>query len=45
MFRSFTAIGKRRWVDNLQILVDGYNESKHRSTDFKPNEVNKRNEL
>ena len=44
MFRSFTANGNRRWVDNLQSLVDGYNDSKHSSTEFKPNEVNKRNE-
>ena len=44
MFRSFTANGNRRWVDNLQSLVDGYNDSKHSSTGFKPNEVNKRNE-
>ena len=44
MFRSLTAIGNRRWVDNLQSLVDGYNDSKHSSTEFKPNKVNKRNE-
>ena len=44
MFRSFTANGNRRWVDNLQSLVDAYNYSKHSSTEFKPNEVNKRNE-
>ena len=44
MFHSFTANGKRRWIDNLQSLVDGYNDKKHSSTEFKPNEVDKRNE-
>ena len=45
MFRSFTANRNRRWVDNLQSLVGCYNDLKHISTtEFKPNEVNKRNE-
>ena len=44
MYRSFTSQGNRRWVDILQDLVDGYNDSVHSSTSFKPNDVNKRNE-
>ena len=44
MYRSFTARGNQRWIDILQDLVDGYNDSIHSSIGFKPNEVNKRNE-
>ena len=44
MYRSFTARGSHRWVDVLQSLIDGYNDSKHSSIGFKPDEVNKRNE-
>ena len=44
MYRSFTARGNRRWIDILQDLVDGYNDSVHRSINFKPNDVTKRNE-
>ena len=44
MYRSFTARGTHRWIDILQNLVDGYNDSKHRSTGFKPNDVNTSNE-
>ena len=44
MFRSFTSRGNHRWVDILKDLVDGYNNTKHSSTGFKPNEVNEENE-
>ena len=44
MYRSFTSRGSKRWIDILQDLVDGYNDSIHRSIGFKPNDVNKRNE-
>ena len=44
MYRSFTARGTHRWIDILQDLVSGYNNSKHRSTGFKPNDVNASNE-
>lgn len=44
MYRSFTAQGNNRWVDNLQNLVDGYNETKHRSIKFAPNNVTNQNE-
>jgi transposase InsO family protein len=39
MFRYFTSRGSHRWVDVLQDLIDGYNNSKHRSTSFAPNDV------
>lgn len=44
MYRSFTARGNKRWVDILQDLVDGYNDTIHSSIGFKPNDVTKRNE-
>ena len=40
MFRAFTAQGNHRYIDILQDLVDGYNNSKHRSIGMAPNEVN-----
>ena len=44
MFRSFTARGSHRWVDILDKLVQGYNNSFHRSIQMKPYEVTKKNE-
>ncbi len=44
MYRSFTSRGSTRWIDILQDLVDGYNNTKHSSTGFKPNDVNASNE-
>ena len=44
MFRYFTARGSHRWVDVLQDLIDGYNNSKHRSIKHTPNEVTYANE-
>ena len=44
MYRSFTSVGNHRWIDILQDLVNGYNESMYSSIGFKPNDVNKRNE-
>ena len=44
MYRAFTAQGNHRYVDILQKLVDGYNNSKHRSIGMTPNEVNHENE-
>lgn len=44
MFRSFTARGSHRWVDILDKLVHGYNNSFHRSIKMKPSEVTKDNE-
>ena len=44
MFRYFTSRGSHRWVDVLQDLIDGYNNTKHRSTSFAPNDVSQANE-
>ena len=44
MFRVFTKQGSHRWIDMYQNLVDGYNNSKHRSIGMAPNKVTKRNE-
>ena len=44
MYRSFTARGTHRWIDVLEDLVNGYNDTRHRSTGFKPNDVNASNE-
>lgn len=44
MYRAFTAQGNHRYVDILQNLVDGYNESHHRSIGMAPNDVNHGNE-
>ena len=39
MYRYFTSIGKRRWVDKLQNFVDSYNNSFHRSIKMTPVEA------
>ena len=44
MYRAFTAQGNHKYVDILQKLVEGYNNSKHRSIGMTPNEVNHENE-
>ena len=44
MYRSFTARGTHRWIDILEDLINGYNNTKHSSTGFTPNTVNKSNE-
>ncbi len=44
MFRYFNSQGSHRWVDVLQDLINGYNNSKHRSTSFAPNDVSTTNE-
>ena len=44
MYRAFTAQGSHRWIDILDDLVAGYNNTYHTSTKFKPNAVNKNNE-
>ena len=44
MYRSFTARGSHKWIDVLQDLVNGYNNTKHSSTKFAPNDVNDNNE-
>ena len=44
MSRAFTALGKPRWVDILDDLVNGYNNSYHRSIKMRPVDVTKENE-
>lgn len=44
MYRSFTARGTHRWIDILQDLINGYNNTKHTSIGYAPNEVNTSNE-
>ena len=44
MWRYFSAKGTYRWVDVVQDLVKGYNNSKHRSIGMTPNQVNLENE-
>ena len=45
MYRSFTARGSKRWIDILEDLVNGYNNTPHSSIKHKPNDVNKENEI
>lgn len=44
MFRYFTYSGSKRWVDELQSFVTGYNKSVHRSIGCAPIEVTRENE-
>jgi integrase-like protein len=39
MYRYFTSIGKRRWIDKLQDFVDSYNNSYHTSIKMTPTEA------
>lgn len=40
-----TYTGKKRWVDILPYMASSYNQTKHSSTNFAPNEVTKQNEF
>ena len=44
-YKYFTAKNTYRYVDVLQSLVDGYNNSYHRSIKMKPNSVRKRHQI
>ena len=44
MYRAFSARGNRRWIDIVDDLVAGYNNSKHRSIGMTPNQVTSENE-
>ena len=44
MYRTFTARGGHKWIDILEDLVNGYNNTRHSSTKFAPNDVNEENE-
>ena len=45
MYRYFTHVGKRRWVEVLPKLIKAYNASVRRSIKTAPQDVNKRNEF
>ena len=44
MWRYFSAKGTYRWINVVDDLVKGYNNSKHRSIGMAPNQVNLSNE-
>ena len=44
MYCTFTARGGHKWIDILEDLVNGYNNTRHSSTKFAPNYVNEENE-
>lgn len=44
MWKEFSFRGTFKWIDILQSLVDHYNNTKHRTIDMKPNDVNVLNE-
>jgi hypothetical protein len=45
MYRYFTHVGNRKWLQVLPKLVKAYNASIHRSIGMAPQDVNKRNEF
>lgn len=40
----FTKRGNYKWIDIIQGIIDNYNNTKHRTTGFAPNKINKSNE-
>ena len=44
MFKYFTSIGKRRYIDVLKNFVIAYNSAKHRSIKMRPIDVSRRNQ-
>ena len=43
MFKYFTSVGKRKWIDQLSHLQNGYNKSYHRTIRMAPIEVSLNN--
>lgn len=43
LFRYFTMSGSKKWVQPIQELVESYNNSKHSTTGYKPNDVKHEN--
>jgi len=43
IWKHFSLLGKYKWIDDLQRLVDQYNAEVHRITKFAPKEVNETN--
>lgn len=44
MWREFSVQGNHKWLELLPKLIDKYNDTVHRTTGVKPNEINKSNE-
>lgn len=44
MWKFFTFVGSHRYLDALQLMVDAYNDSVHRTLGMKPNEVTSKNQ-
>lgn len=44
IWTEFSMNGNYKWVNRLQILIDRYNRTKHRTIKMKPIDVNKHNE-
>ena len=44
MFKYFTSVGNRRYIDELQNFITSYNNSYHRSIKMRPIDVTKKNE-
>lgn len=44
MWKQFSLRGSFKWIDTLQILIDEYNNTKHRTIKMKPDDVNEDNE-
>lgn len=44
LFRLFTLNGNHKWVDLLEQVTTSYNNTKHRTINMKPKDVNKSNE-
>ena len=44
MFKLFTSTGRRRWITKLPDLIHAYNNSIHRSTNYRPVEVSFENQ-
>lgn len=44
MWKFFTFMGSHRYIDALQLLVDAYNNSIHRTLGMKPNQVTAENQ-
>ena len=44
MWKMFSLQGNYKWLENLQKLIDDYNNTKHSKVKIKPSEITKKNE-
>lgn len=44
MWKEFSFTGSYKWINMLQSLISDYNNTKHRTINMRPNEVNEKNE-